>query len=153
MDIDRFCKNLIPTSSPEIFTKGQEFNDSGLYSEIIFGPLETLERKTRFSYIDLYSKIIHPSAFKILKQLDRKIEAFISGQENFILNSEKRLEVNKDGFTGMTKFIEIFPKINFRGDSEIRNKYIDLIKKSYQEDGLRTISLERSNDGNGIHNI
>jgi len=142
MDIDKFCKNLTPIKTADIFVVGSEdFHPEGIYSEIIFGPLETKDRITKFSYIDLKTKLIHPTAYKILRQLDRKIEKMISCQERFILDNNNNLVVvtdenEEEGFTGIDALIEIFPKINFRGETNVREKYINLLKKAYDDNLL-----------------
>lgn len=137
LNMDNFVKGLSPVTSSEIFSRPNEFNQDGLFSERIFGNLESQERRKIFSYIDLYGKIIHPSALKIILQLNRKIDLFISASENFILNSNGELVQNQEGeLTGLSKFIEIFPDIKFRGETETREKFIELLHKSYKEGTL-----------------
>jgi DNA-directed RNA polymerase subunit beta' len=137
LDLNKFSKGLNPVTSAEIFSRPNEFNADGLFSERIFGNLESQERRKIFSYIDLHTKIIHPSALKIILQLNRKIDHFISASENFILNSNGDLIQDPDGeLTGLSKFIEIFPDIKFRGETETREKFIELLHKSYKEGTL-----------------
>jgi DNA-directed RNA polymerase subunit beta' len=135
--MNNFVKGLNPVTSAEIFSRPNEFNHDGLFSERIFGNLESTERRKTFSYIDLYTKIIHPSALKIILQLNRKIDLFISASENFTLNANGDLIQDPDGeLTGLSKFIEIFPDIKFRGETETREKFIKLLHKSYKEGTL-----------------
>jgi len=135
--MNNFVKGLNPVTSAEIFSRPNEFNHDGLFSERIFGNLESTERRKTFSYIDLHTKIIHPSALKIILQLNRKIDHFISASENFTLNSNGDLIQDPDGeLTGLSKFIEIFPDIKFRGETETREKFIELLHKSYKEGTL-----------------
>ncbi len=137
LNLDKFSKGLNPVASAEIFSRPNEFNQDGLFSERIFGNLESQERRKTFSYIDLYTKIIHPSALKIILQLNRKIDLFISASENFTLNANGDLIQDPDGeLTGLSKFIEIFPDIKFRGETETREKFIKLLHKSYKEGTL-----------------
>lgn len=140
LDTKSFVRGLKPITSTELVTKTGEFHTEGLFSEIIFGPVESPERRKTFSYIDLHSTVIHPSAYKLLIQLDRKIEKFISSQDNFIVNAEGRLEINEDGVTGITEFIKLFPKIKFRGGTSKRDKFIEKIDKSYKS-GLLFLSI------------
>jgi DNA-directed RNA polymerase beta' subunit len=136
LDIKKFIKNLSPVTTPDLFSRSNEFHPDGLYSERIFGNLESPDRRQTYSYIELNTKVIHPSALKIILQLNRKIELFLSASETFNIDSKGNLILDPEGFTGLTKFIEIFPNIKFRGETENRNKFIDLLKKSYKDDTL-----------------
>ena len=136
LDMNKFIKNLIPVTTPDLFSRSNEFNPDGLYSERIFGNLESPERRQSYSYIDLHTKVVHPAALKIITQLNRKIELFLSASETFNLDSRGNLVLDPDGFTGLSKFIEIFPDIKFRGETETRNKFIELLTKSYKDNIL-----------------
>jgi DNA-directed RNA polymerase beta' subunit len=133
LDLDSFIKNLIPITSTEYFTRTEEFNPTGLFSEVIFGPLESKERKTIYSYIDLNCEVIHPRALKLLIQLDRRIKDFISTEKQFSLDSENKLMIDEEnGVTGLREFKKLFSMINFRGESEKRDKYIQKLKDAYE---------------------
>ncbi len=138
LDLKDFSKGLTPITAFEYFTKEGFYHPQGLFSEVIFGPEGTRERRETFSYIELHTKVIHPTFFKILKQLDRKIEKFLSTEEKFSLDSNGVLQVDENGVTGYSAFIEMFPKINFRGGGTRgqRDKFIKLIKKSLKEDTI-----------------
>lgn len=160
INMDKFSKGLIPVSTFDIFSRPNEFHTDGLFSERIFGNLESPERIQTYSYIDLYTKVIHPAALKIIFQLNRKIELFLSASETFNLNSSGVLILDPNGYTGLTKFIEIFPDIKFRGETDTREKFISLLKKSYDEgtlfiDKIPVISPEfrpayQDEDGNWV---
>jgi len=126
---DSFTKNLYPVTSMITTNKNGDFQEDGLFSETIFGPVGSKDRRILFSYIDLYGFVIHPSAYRVLLQLDRKIEKFISTEESFILDSDGRLEINDKGVTGIKSFIELFPSINWRGETELRDKLIKFINR------------------------
>ncbi len=136
LDIEKFTKSLTPVTNSEILSKTGDFSDDGLFSETIFGNLETIHRRQTFSYIDLNCNVIHPTGLKILIQLDRKVEKFISTENSFSLDENKRLIVDENGVTGIEAFIELFPRIKFRGETETREKYIQLIKNSYSNKRL-----------------
>lgn len=137
LNLDNFIKDLTPVLTTEFFVRSGDFHPDGLFSEQIFGPIESKERKITFSYIKLYSKVIHPSALKILLQLDKKIEKFISTQESFSLDKNtKALQIDDNGVTGLKAFIKLFPKIKFRGDTDKREKYIQKINETYKNDLL-----------------
>ncbi len=138
MDYKKYIKTLKPITSIDIFTKTGDFHPEGLFSEIIFGPVgSSKERRGTFSYIDLNAYIIHPTAYKLLIQLDRKIEKFISTEETFSLNQKNELEITPNsGVTGINEFIKLFPSIKFRGETEGREKIIKLLNDSYKDGNL-----------------
>ena len=53
LDLDSFTKVLTPVTSTITVTRTGEFDTQGLFSELIFGTVGSLDRKTKFSYIDL----------------------------------------------------------------------------------------------------
>lgn len=124
-----FTQNLKPVSSMITTTKNGDFHEEGLFSEDIFGPVGSKDRRIVFSFIELHGFIIHPSAYRILMQLDRKVEKFISTEESFILDKDGRLEINSKGVTGMKEFMKLFPQIQWRGETELRDKLIKFVKR------------------------
>ena len=136
LDIKNFKRGLKPVTTTELFSKPGEWHPEGLFSEIIFGAEESPDRKRTFSYINLNALVIHPSAYMLLIQLDRKIELFISTEESFSLDANGVLQVDPDGVTGLSEFIKLLPKIKFRGGTDTRDKFIKKIKQSYDEDTL-----------------
>jgi DNA-directed RNA polymerase beta' subunit len=140
LDIKGFKKGLKPITATELFSKPGEFHPDGLFSEPIFGPEESTERKKTFAYIDLNASVIHPSAYMLLIQLDRKIELFVSAQETFSVDSKGTLQKDPDGVTGISSFIKLLPKIKFRGGTDTRDKFVKKIKESYKS-GILFIDL------------
>jgi DNA-directed RNA polymerase beta' subunit len=136
LDVKNFKKGLKPITTTEIFSKPGEFHSDGLFSETIFGPEESLERKKTFSYIDLNATVIHPSAYMLLIQLDRKIELLVSAQETFSVDSKGTLQQDPDGVTGISSFIDLLPKIKLRGGTGTRDKFVKKIQDSYKNNTL-----------------
>ncbi|MFW6242521.1 MAG: hypothetical protein ACOC2W_00010 [bacterium] len=137
LNLNDFTKDKTPITNTQFLTRDNEFHPEGLFSEEIFGYEGSRERRTTFSFIDLGCNVVHPSAFKLLKQLDRKILNFLSTEQSFSLNSENKLIIDeKNGITGIDNFIKLFPKINFRGETEAREKYIKKLKQSYNDGTL-----------------
>jgi len=137
LDLNEWKKGLRPVKSPELFsTKSGEFNPEGLFSEIIFGPVESKERKTTFSYIDLNCLVIHPTAYQLLIRLDRRIELFLATQEGFSLDSKGTLQIDENGFRGIEQFIQVFPKIKFRGERTDREEYIKKLHQAHKDKTL-----------------
>lgn len=142
MDIERFSKNLTPVTSSEIFESDDNFHPEGVYSELIFGAIETQNRFTTFSYIDLKTNILHPTGIRILMQLDRRVEKILSCENYFkIVNKQLVLSEEREegSFTGIDAFLQNFPNINFRGETEIREKYIKLLRSAY-DNGLLMVN-------------
>ncbi len=140
LDIKSFKKGLKPITATEYFSKPGEFHPDGLFSESIFGPEESTERKKTFAYIDLNANVIHPSAYMLLIQLDKKIELFVSAQETFSVDSKGTLQKDPDGVTGISSFIKLLPKIKFRGGTDTRDKFVKKIKESYKS-GVLFVNL------------
>ncbi len=136
LDIETFTKNMEPITESEIFSRSKDFNINGLFSESIFGPLGTKDRTSTYSFIQLSQPIVHPSAIKILTQLDRKSINFLSAELTFKLNTSGLLEEDPDGITGISEFIKLFPEIKFRGGTTSREKLIKVLNESYKDGTL-----------------
>lgn len=135
-NIDKFVRGLKPVTSTEITTKTGEFNEEGLFSEKIFGVEGSLDRQKTFSYVSLNAKIIHPAAYKILIRLDRKLEKMFSTEQSYSLDGQGNVILDDGGVTGIGAFIDLFPKINFRGDTDTRVKLIKLMQDTYKDGAL-----------------
>jgi len=135
LDLSSFKRGLIPVTSTELKTRSGEFDPEGLFSEKIFGFEGSIERSQKFSYIDLHCEVIHPSGYQLLLRLDKKLSKLFSTEEKYVLQDGKLVE-SEDGITGITKFKTLFPKIQFRSDSDTRERIIKVIKQAYQEGKL-----------------
>jgi DNA-directed RNA polymerase beta' subunit len=161
LDVNKFARKLTPVTTSEFFTRSGEFHPNGLFSEDIFGPIESHERKMTYSYINLNVKVIHPSALKLLEQIDRRVTKFISTETSFTLDENNKLQIDENGVTGISEFIKLFPKIEFRDNTNQVKKYTEKLKESYKEgslfiDKLPVIPVEQrsiyqDNDGNWIY--
>lgn len=136
LDLNEFTKKLDSVTSTQIRTRTDEFHPDGLFSERIFGVINSLDRKKTFSYISLNTKVIHPTAYKIFIRLDRRLEKMFSTEEKFILDKNGNLIQDDNGVTGIFEFIKIFPKMVIRGESEDRDKFIKKLKESYKKNTL-----------------
>jgi hypothetical protein len=136
LDVEKFAKGLYAVTNTELFVRSGEAHPQGLFSETIFGAIGSLERRQKYSYIDLHVKVVHPAAYRVLMQLDRKIEKIFSTESSFSLDSSGRLVETEDGVTGISEFIKVFPRITFRGESPEREKLILVLKRSYAEGTL-----------------
>ena len=114
--------------------KGKDVEPEGLFSTQIFGPIGSDERMSRFSYIDLNSKIIHPRLYRNLRKLsslyrdimDSKIKVkFVKG----------KYELDDKGKTGYSYFISNLPDLKVEGsDSPARQEMIKSFNR-YQKEG------------------
>lgn len=136
LDIEKFTRGLSPIKSTELLTRSGDYSTDGLFSETIFGPEGSLQRRQTFSYIDLQTKVIHPSALRILYQLDARLKKFVSTEESFEIGADGRLVISEEGVTGIPELIKLFPKIKFRADTPQREKMIELMQKSYKDGTL-----------------
>jgi DNA-directed RNA polymerase beta' subunit len=136
LNLDSYKRGLKPVTSTEIFSKPGEFHPEGLFSEIIFGPEESAERKKTFSYINLAAPVIHPTAYMLLLQLDKKIEKFLGTEERFSVTPAGNLIIDPNGVTGLSEFIKLLPKIKFRGGSDTRDKFVKKIEQSSKDGTL-----------------
>ena len=69
LDINKYIqtKNVKEVKSTAIFAPGgTNFDPNGRWSEEIFGRVGSKERKERFGYIDLRTKIINPTVYSII---------------------------------------------------------------------------------------
>jgi len=136
LDLNEFTRKLKPVTSTQIRSRGDEFHPQGLFSELIFGVQGSLSRKKTFSFINLNVEVIHPTAYKLLIQLDRKFEKFFSTEDSFSLQEDGSLIQDDNGVTGISEFIKLFPKIKFRGETGTREEYIIKIKEAYKNKTL-----------------
>ncbi len=136
LNLDDFVKSLKPVTSTLIHTRTEEFHPDGIFSERIFGVQNSLARKKTFSYINLNTQVIHPTAFKIFLRLDRKLEKMFSTENFFRLDSNELLLSEDSGVTGISEFIKLYPKLSIRGESEDRDKFIKVLQESYQNETL-----------------
>jgi len=136
LDVDKFVKSLTPVTSTDYWLRTGEFHPEGLFSESIFGPVGSRDRRTKYSYVNLHTTTIHPSAYTILAQLDKKVEKFLSTEEQFVLDTNGRLKIEDGGVTGIKAFIELFPDIKFRTDTSQRKKFVKVLDDAYKKKTL-----------------
>jgi len=137
LDVNKFVRGLKPVTSTELKTRTGEFAPEGLLSEEIFGVEGSLDRAKKFSYIDLNTKIIHPTLYRHIIKLERKLGQMFSTESSFFITSNGEIREDETGVTGIAAFIENFPKIKFRDlDSSARKSLIANIKQAYKDGTL-----------------
>ena len=136
LNVAEFVRKLDKVTQHVYFDRPNEFHSEGLFSEKIFGVLGSNDRKKIFSYMDLNAKVVHPTALDIIARLDRRITDFLSTESTFSLDSNGTLTEDPEGITGISNFIDIFPKIKFRGGTSDREKFIKFLEKVYGDGTL-----------------
>jgi len=136
LDVNDFTKGLTPVTTTEMKTRSGEFNENGLFSEDIFGAEGSLDRVKRFSFINLFSKVIHPTLYRHLIRLERKLEAWFSTESSFKIDDDGNIIEDENGVTGISTFIDLFPKIKFRGGSKQREDFIKGLEHYYKNNTL-----------------
>jgi len=131
LDIDKFIKDkkIKQVTSSKYYTSAKKFDPNGLFSEEIFDPIGFRTRKTKFGYIDLKSKFIHPEIFFILTSINADFSS--------LLNKKKKYKIEKgiliqsdDGETGSLFFIKNIKKINWDEIKTEKSEYVNYIKKN-----------------------
>jgi len=129
VDLDKITAPLNPITSPEFFVgKTTNFHPDGLFSETIFGPVETPDRKKTFSYIELNCKILHPALFPVIRKLKRNILTAMSGEEKYRIENGDLVKDPNGDISGMTAVLKNFPKIDFRVGAKFREDLIKMIE-------------------------
>jgi len=132
LDINQWARGLDAITSAEYFSRPDEFHPEGVFSEDIFGVVGSLERKKIYAYIDLQATIIHPTALDVILRLDKKISKFLSTESSFSLDKDGMLVEDENGVTGISEFVKMFPKIEFRTGTTSREKFVNVLKKEYK---------------------
>lgn len=128
-------RSMSPTTTGEIFETGtNNLNAQGLFSVENFGPVGSVQRDRRFSYINLHTTVFHPLIFKRLGTLKRMYTDICAGKRFAVWDPEIKDFVGSDplnGETGYAFFVKHFPEIQFqRSESSLRNLRIDLINEN-----------------------
>lgn len=158
-DFDDYIKknNLKEVKNSNIIslTDRNSFDDEGLWSEIIFGRSGSKERKTRFGYINLNTKMIRPVMYKIIKTYSEPIRNILAETSKYIIGKKGELIENDSGETGLLFLLKNYDKINFAdcakpekkeiGEYIEQNKNLIFIQNYWiiPPGGLRDISLNK----------
>ncbi len=137
LDVNKFVKGLTPVTSTELKTRTGEFNPDGLLSEEIFGVEGSLDRSKSMSFINLNTKVIHPTLYRHIIKLERKLEKMFSTEISISIGPDGSIKEDDNGITGISAFIENFNKIKFRDlDSVPRKTLIENLKQTYKDETL-----------------
>ena len=137
-DLYRSTKLMDPVTTPDyVVGKGANFHPEGLFSEQIFGPKDSPERRKIFSYIDLHCKVIHPALRKPIWLLNRKIIEAATRQESFKFDDNGVLVKDKEGdINGMSSVIANFEKLLAREETAQNRIDMKNMVLNYHKQGL-----------------
>lgn len=118
-------------------SRSTQFHPQGLFSEIIFGPKDSKERKDQYAFIDLHCKILHPALMKCLSRMNGKLVKVLLRKAQYNFDESGNLIESEDGeLNGVTSIIQNFRKIiNGRTeDSKIRADMQKMLNYYFDKD-------------------
>ena len=139
MNVQKFIRENKCQPVTSVFireTTTNEFKSDGLFSEKIFGQINTPERLVRFGYINLRTKIIHPVIYKNIIKLKSLYEEIVSRQTYAVFNPstgefERASEEDDDADTGYQFFMDHLNDIRWEKNQSLKhNEMIDVIEKN-----------------------
>lgn len=135
LDIKKYIKdhNLKEVSSVSIFSPGGSgFDPKGRWSEEVFGRAGSSERKNRFGFINLQTKIINPTVYNIMLTCSPDIRNIMLGKERYNIKSGKLIP-DEIGQTGILFLAENIKDIDFeknvKKDKEDVGKFFEKNKR------------------------
>lgn len=131
---DDKVKGLTPVTSLDFYEHaGGQLADRGLFSIPIFGRIGSDERDSRFSYVDLHTRVFHPTVYQILVALKGMYEGIMNSSifarwddklKDFVVCDELR------GETGYSFFVKHWDQIVFqRTKSPVRDIRLKVLEK------------------------
>lgn len=128
IDMNIKMLGMKPVTNTISFEKGDIPTDDGLFSRSIFGVSQE-ERSRTFAYINLNTTIIHPQVYEILVALQQNIKKVCAGEGSWKVDSKGHLvPIPNDSpeydtsSTGLSWFIENYPKIKFETNKSAERK-------------------------------
>jgi DNA-directed RNA polymerase beta' subunit len=135
VDINSFVENnnLLPITNISTYDNNGDYNEDGLFSEKIFGQLNTNARKIKYGYIDLGLFVLNPLILSILMKTDQKIKSIIKMETSYSLDDDGILIKDKEnGRTGISFLKDILEdgSLNLRPYNDKRKKVNEYIKNN-----------------------
>jgi len=140
LDMKNIVKKLPEVQALEytVGSRSTQFHPQGLFSEVIFGPKDSKERKEQYAFIDLHCKILHPALMKCVARMNNKVVSVLLRKAQYNFDDKNNLvEVMDDGeLNGVTSVIENFKKIiNSRTEeSKVRIDMQKMLNYYYDKD-------------------
>lgn len=154
LDVNEFItkNNCLEVQSSKFQLGEKKIDLRGLFSEEIFGRLATNERKRKFGFINLKTKLIHPEAWGIVCGLDPIVSKILNNKQTYIITDDGLLKEDPAGDTGVYFFCKNIDKINFKKFK--RDNKVDFFNKNKNKilidkwlvlpAGVRDIQISRS---------
>jgi len=141
MELDRVTANMKPVTSTEFNVgKSAAFHPDGLFSEIIFGSKESIERKRNFSFIDLHCKVLHPALVKPIERLNKKIILAITRKAAYKMDKTGLLIEDKAGeINSLNAVMKNFEKMLARVEEDQFRIDLKNMALAYHKKGLAFI--------------
>ena len=116
----------------------------GLVSFEIFGNVNTVERKTKYAFIELNGHFLHPQVYYELSRMIRGFEQFINGNEEYYIEDGKLLKVKQGQVleksvhhgSGLAFLYKHWNELNFKpkpsdaAATAVRKKFIHVLEKT-----------------------
>jgi len=115
LDMDQFIQvnNVQEVTSLNTPSKTKKYSEPTLWSSIIFGEPGSKDRSRKFGYISLNTKVISPSAYRIVKGLNMHISAAMDGRKSYQIKDGVLIEDKANGSTGVSFIIDHFDELDF----------------------------------------
>jgi len=149
---------LLPVKSLDIYSNDSEFHPQGLFSNIIFGEINTPDRMKKHGFIDIKTTIMHPKYFQDLCRIKGLYGNIMSGKDYAVWDDKEKDFIKSDivdGETGYSFFMSHMDDIVLKGNqSSSRDLKINLVEKYRHSQmyryivvlpaGLRDISIDET---------
>lgn len=138
MDVNAFIREnkCMPVTSVFIReTTTNEFKHDGLFSEDIFGQINTPDRLVRFGYIDLRTQVLHPLIYINIVKLKALYGEIMARKTYAVFNPETKeferaSEDTEDANTGYQFFMSHLYDLKFEKNQSLRhNEMVDVIER------------------------
>lgn len=138
MDVPKFIRENKCQPVTSVFireTTTNEFKHDGLFSEDIFGQINTPERLIRFGYVDLRTKILHPLVYIDIVKLKAFYGEIMARKAYAVFNPDTRefvraSEDDEDADTGYQFFMSHLDDLKFEKNKSLKhNEMVDVIER------------------------
>lgn len=137
MDVENFIERNIcqPVTTTLIKQPSSHaYHPDGIFSEDIFGQINTPERIARFGYVDLNTTIITPVLFRMVKALAPWHVDVMAGRQMATFDKATGLlekSSTDEGDTGFSFYMKVFPDIKFKESKSIsRSEKIQVLDRT-----------------------
>jgi DNA-directed RNA polymerase beta' subunit len=105
LDVDRFIedKGLMEVTSTKT-PSATGFEPGSLWDPQLFGAVGSFDRRSKFAYINLKTKILHPQVYNILKSSSEPINKIMNQKAYYVVQNKKYVE-DDNGETGLSFLI------------------------------------------------